>query len=87
MANKLPPSREGPALPFGISTSHDDAQAVDDLKAMWEGMPIRAAGVTVCFSFGLLDGHGLESRVSRMTAGFPEQSKTTVLKWWRGAVR
>ena len=71
MANKLPASLEGPGLPFVISTSHDDAQAVDDLKAMWEGMPFRASGVTVCFSFGLLDGRGLEFVRLQDDCGFP----------------
>ena len=74
-----PTSREGPGLPFGISTSHDDAQAVDDLKAMWEGMPFRASGVTVCFSFGLLDGRGFEFTRLQDDCGLPEQSKMTIL--------
>jgi hypothetical protein len=51
----------------------DDAQAVDDLKAMWEGMPFRASRVTVCFSFGLLDGRGLQFAPLQDDCGFPRR--------------
>ena len=34
-------------------------------------MPFRAPGVTVCFSFGLLDGRGLEFARLQDDCGFP----------------
>jgi hypothetical protein len=49
-------SRGPPGLPFVSSTSQDYTLAIDDLKAMWHRKLFGVAGVTLCFSFGLLDG-------------------------------
>ena len=38
--------------PYG---SQDYTLAIDDLEAMWHRKLFRVAGVTLCFSFGLLD--------------------------------